>query len=216
MSSPEEILSSLGIESLVAAAGFNPDPASGVVTDPAGARVAGAGPELLRSLQFVLEQERPGAWVATLKTSGFRCGRKIGESLDAALAALGKPALAAQPIEGCLVLIEHYFATHGWGRLTLDLSGAADHGIVLAHLEHSCFAAALSDPRVFADPLVAGLLQGFFEYISGQVLGCEEIACARRGAPHCVFVITAPERLGAVVSFIGYETADAILNRLRA
>lgn len=216
MPNSEEILSSLGLDRLIAAGGFTHDAAGGVVADPAGSRVGCAGPELLRSLHLVLEKERAGAWAAVLKTAGFSCGKKIATNLDAELAAMGKPALAALPIEGCLVFIEHYFAVHGWGRLSLDLTDAAEHGVVLARLEQSFVAGALQDPSAFADPLQAGILQGFFEHISGQTLGCEEIACARRGAPHCLFVITAPERLGSVVSFVGYESADAILQRLRA
>jgi hypothetical protein len=216
MPNSEEILSSLGLEQLIAAGGFTRDETGGVMANPAGARVVCVGPELLRSLHLVLDHERTGAWTAVLKTAGFASGKKIAANLDAELAGLGKPALAALPIEGCLVFIEHYFAVHGWGRLTLDLTDAAQHGVVLARLEQSVFAGALQDPKLFADPLLAGILQGFFEHISGQVLGCEEIACARRGAPHCIFVITAPERLGSIISFVGYESAEAILNRLRA
>ncbi|MBI4622310.1 MAG: hypothetical protein HY736_03685 [Verrucomicrobia bacterium] len=216
MPSSEEILTSLGLDRLIAAGRFTQDAAGGVVANPAGARVVCAGPEVLRSLHLVFEKERAGTWTATLKTAGFACGKKIATGLDAELAALGKPALAALPIEACLVFVEHYFAVHGWGRLKVDLADAAEHGVVIARLEQSFFAAALQDPAAFADPLLAGVLQGFFEHISGQTLGCEEIACARRGAPHCIFVITSPERLGTIVSFVGYESAEAILQRLRA
>ena len=81
------------------------------------------------------------------------------------------------------------------------------------------FAAALDTMDDFADALLAGKLQGFFEYISGQPLGCEEIACVRRRQPptsQCVFVITAPERIEALRPFIGREPVAALLARLKA
>src|SRR6185436_14623513 len=116
---------------------------------------------------------------------------RIAQHLDTELSRLGHPALGALPLEACLVLLERRLAALGWGQLKLDLAEAAEHGVVVATLEHSAFAEALADVTDFADPLLAGVLSGFFEHVSGQALGCEEIACVRRGAPACQFVITA-------------------------
>jgi predicted hydrocarbon binding protein len=149
------------------------------------------------------------------KSSGRSAGEQLGQHLDRELVRLGQPALSALPLEACLVLVERYFAAQGWGVLQLDLSDAAEHGLVIARLEHSYFVEALADVEGFVDPLAAGFLRGFVEYISGQPLGCEEIGCARAGAPRCVFVITAEERLAAVIPLIGREAAEEILNRLK-
>jgi len=172
--------------------------------------------ELLRSLRFVIEKDSAGTWKTVLKASGRACGKSIAAHLDAELTRHAQPALGALPLETCLVLIERCFVLHGWGRVQLDLTDAATHGLVVARLEHSAFVEALAEVNDFVDPLPAGVLQGFFEHISGEPLGCEEIACVRRDAPLCTFVVTAQERLDAVAPLFGRESADAILARLKS
>lgn len=125
-----------------------------------------------------------------------------------------KPPLTGLPLEACLVFLAHHFARHGFGTLRLDLARAAEHGVVVATLADSFMASAAGSAHDFADPLPAGLIQGFFEHISGQELGCEEIACAHLGAPECTFVITAPKRIDSIRGVIGREPAAAIIDRL--
>lgn len=216
MPSPQEMLSALGIDSLISERAFTRNAEAGILKNATGARVVGVGPEVLRSLHHVLERERAGSWSLTLKAGGRACGQRVAANVDAELAALGKPALAALPLDACLCFIDRYFAAHGWGQLTLDLADAAEHGVVVAHLAQGLFARVMPDADTVVDDLLAGMLQGFCEHISGQALGCEEIACAGHGAAQCTFVITAPERLEAIRPFIGTEDTSSILARLRA
>jgi predicted hydrocarbon binding protein len=209
-----DVLASCGLSDLVAGEPFGHD-AEGRLIDPAGARVVFATAQAARSLRRVLETEETGAWHATMKECGRDCGAKIAARIDAVLAGLDKPVLTALPLEACLALLEHLFAAHGWGRLQLDLADAAEHGIVVARLEHSFFVETLAEADGFADAVLAGILRGFFGHVSGQALDCEEIACARSGAPHCTFVLTAPERLAAIAPLIGREDSEALLARLR-
>jgi uncharacterized protein len=209
-----DILSPLGLDQLIADRRFKRDARAGRLTSPFGARSVLAGAEIIRSLDLVINRERPGAFAAILKSAGHIEGKKYAADLDLQLSALGKPPLAGLPLEACLVLIENYFAVHGFGELKLDLTHAPDHGLVVATLEHAFFAEVHEGKNVFADHAAAGLLQGFFDYITGEGLGCEEIACVRHGAPRCTFVLTAPERLTAMASFIGHEDAAAIISRL--
>ncbi len=197
------ILASLGLERLLDADSATP-----------GTRVY-ASPEMIRGLHHVLERERSGAWRSVMKTVGYASGQKFGADLDARLTARSQPILSGLPLEAGLELIAAQFTQLGWGRLQIDLTHAAQHGLVVAHLEHSAFVELLPEVPDFVDALPAGMLQGFFEHISGQTLGCEEIACGRRGAPHCTFVITAPDRLARIMPSIGREGVDALLARLR-
>jgi predicted hydrocarbon binding protein len=195
---------------------FRTDAAAGLVTDPAGSRVIYAPHEFTRALHHILLKEKSGVWRDALARTGRACGRDLALGLDRESTRLGLPALAELPLETCLGFLERSFAAHGWGVLKVDLADAPDHGLVTAHLTHSFFAEVLADTNDFADPFPAGLLQGFFEFISGEELGCIEIACVRRGAPRCTFVITATERLATVAPFLGRDTAEAILARLKA
>ena len=210
----DDTLKSLGLDALVANQRFTRD-ATGIVLDPADIRVVSVTPELLRSLHGVAEKERPGAWQSVMKASGRTAGQQIARTVDRRLIDLRKPALGSLPFEACLVFIERYFGAHGWGRLAFDLSVAAEHGIVVARLEHSYGAAVLRPAGGMLDPIVTGMLQGFFEHATGQTLGCEEIGCAGRGATHCTFVLAAPDRLASILTFVGREPADAILRRLK-
>ncbi len=211
----DDILSSLGLGEVADDRRFAREP-GGTVKDSAGAPVVFASSALLRGLHRVLEGERAGAWTSAMKIAGIAGGRALAGELDATLAASGQPALAALPLEACLVLLERTFANRGWGRLKLDLADAAEHGVVVARVANSCFVEALADVEGLVDPFLAGVLQGFFEQISGQTLGCEEIVCVRTGAPECVFVITAPERFSALEAGLGRESAEKLIARLRA
>jgi predicted hydrocarbon binding protein len=204
------------LDRLFDARAFAGDAATGIVTDPTGARVIYASHEFTRALHHVLLKEKSTAWREALARTGRTCGRELAVTLDRESARLSQPALGALPLETCLVYLERTFAAHGWGALKVDLSAAAEHGLVIAHLSHSYFAEVLHDVRDFVDPFPGGLLQGFFEHISGEQLGCLEIACAREGAPHCTFVVTGAERLDAIAALRGRETAEAIIARLKA
>ncbi len=219
MPADPNILSSLGLDSLIDDGQFGRDQEENL-RDPTGARVVFAAVEAMRSLHDVVENERLGAWRVAMQATGHICGRSIASDLELRLGALGKPALAALPLEACLVLIERSFAIHGWGRLELDLAYAAQYGLVLARVEHSFFVEALPHATDFVDPLIAGMLQGFFEHISGQSLGCEEISCIRHPVTGsvspalCTFAITAPERLATIRAQLGNATAEALIARL--
>lgn len=211
---PEDILTSLGLDALIAGEAISSS-ATGQLVDPAGQRLVLVAAETNRSFRHVLEAEQPGAWAAAMAASGISTGLKIATSLDTALAALGKPTLASLPLEACLALLEHTFCAYGWGRLKIDLNDAADHGFVVARLENGFTVETLPKVEDFVDALIAGVLQGFFGHISGQNLGCVEIECVRRGAAQCTFVITAPERLDLIAPAIGQEPAATLLARLR-
>jgi predicted hydrocarbon binding protein len=216
MSSPDETLAQLGLDRLIDTHRFARDAATGTVTNPAGIRVAGTPAEFLRSLRVVLEKEPAGTWKAVLRAASRHAAAQIAAHLDAEFERLGQPTLSALPLDACLVLIERYLALHGWGRVRFDVADAAEHGFIVARVEHSFAVDALATVEDFVDPLLAGMLQGFVEHISGQPLGAEEIACARRGATGCTFVITAQERLDSIAAAIGVEPPEALLAKLKA
>jgi predicted hydrocarbon binding protein len=195
---------------------YRTDPATGIITDPNGARIVDATPELTRALHHILLKEKSGVWRDVLARTGRTCGREIAASLDRESARLGQPVLGELPLETSMGYLERTFATQGLGVLKVDLADAPEHGLVIAYLNHSYFVEVLPDANDFVDAFPAGLLQGFFEHISGEQLACLEIACVRRGAPRCTFVITAHERLAPVAPLLGRQTAEAILARLKS
>lgn len=210
MSNPPDILASLGLEAALPSSACARDQ-RGCFSDLDGTRVVFATAEAMRGLQHVIEQERAGGWAATMKTCGEMCGRQIATTLDARLAQLGHPNLSTLPLEASLAFLERTFPARGWGRLKIDLTHAADHGLVVAIVDDSFFVEALPEANQQVDAMLAGVLKAFFEYISGQSLACEEIACGRQGAAHCTFVIAPADKLTVALPRIGHDAAEAIL-----
>ncbi len=192
------------------------DPASGIAHVLDGSRVLFAAPSFLRATHTIMHAEKPGAWSAIFHSGGIAAGQAFAALVDCELARLGQPVLTDLPLESCLVFAERHFVEQGWGVLTIDLTDAAEQGLVIARLKHSSFVAALGPGDDFSDALPAGFLQGFLEFVSGQALGCLEIGCARTGAPHCTFVITSAERLDPIQPSIGRTKPEEILAQLKA
>ena len=213
---PDKLISALGLEIAGPRQAFTGNATAGTLVNSQAERVSSLPGPLLGALRFVLERERVGSWRATSKNIGRACGKQLGSGVDAQLAGLKQPALATLPLETALDFLVRHFALNAWGLLTLDVSAAISHGIVISHLRNSWFAAALTDANEYADPFFTGVLEGYFEHISGQTLAGAELACSRRGAAHCTFVLTTQERLTPVLPFIGRETAEAIIARLKS
>ncbi len=192
------------------------DPAAGVALVADGSRIVFAASTFLQAVHAVFHADKPGAWPAMQHAGGITAGHAFATTLDLELTRLGQPVLTDQPLEACLALAARQFKAQGWGLLTADLTDAAEHGLVIARLQHSAFVAALESGTEFADALPAGFLQGFLEAVSGQALGCIEIGCARLGAPHCTFVITSAERLDPIRPLLGLKAAGEIVARLKA
>ena len=212
---PAKLISALGLDLGGSQAAFTGDTPAGTLVNAQGERVTSLPVALLGALRFVMEKQQSGSWRTVMRTIGRSCGKQIGAGLDAQLTSLKLPGLAALPLETSLDFLRRHFALNAWGILTLDLSAAESRGIVVAQLDHSAFAAALTDANEYADPFVTGVLEGYFEHVSGQMLSGAELACARRGAPHCTFVLATQERLTPVLRLIGRETAGEIITRLK-
>jgi predicted hydrocarbon binding protein len=190
--------------------------ATGALTDLAGERLVCAPDDLLRILRLSLEKELAGAWPSVLKAAGRAYGAELAQRAQGESAAVTAGMVTAPPVETRHAPLEHLFARHGWGRLQLEATDVAAHGLVIARLDHSYFAEAFADMRTFVDAMFAGVLQGYFEAITGQPLGCDEIACVRHGASLCTFVVTAQCRLDAIAPWVGRESAAALLARLKS
>jgi uncharacterized protein len=215
MTSPDSILSSLQLERFFSESRLVYDLEAGTVKNPGAERLIYVSADLMRGIHQALVEETADAWKIIFRNCGRTWGKRVATHLDGGLAKLGKGSQAALPLEGYLAFIEAYFAEHGWGVLKLDLADAP-RGLIVARLHDSYFVDVLADVDDTVDALLAGILQGFIEHVAGAELGCAEIACVRKGAPECVFVVTAPARLDAIETKIGNTSAEDILTALRA
>jgi hypothetical protein len=157
VSTAPDLLASLGLGRIITAQPFRRD-AQGRYIDAAGARIVFAAAETIRGLQHVLERERPGAWRTTMKSCGHAWGGRIATNLDAQLTAAHQPRLAALPLEACLALLERTFAVHGWGTLKLDVTHAAEHGLLVARVTPVRISYGKYEARIEWTPLGTALV----------------------------------------------------------
>ena len=214
MQTSDTVLAQLGLDSFFAEDRLVYDLEAGTVKNPGAERLIYVSSDLMRGIHQALLEETADAWKIIFCNCGRTWGKRVARHLDTSLERAGRGTQSALPLEGYIAFIETYFARHGWGVLKLDLSDAP-LGLIVARLTSSYFVAVLSDTDDLVDPLLAGILQGFLEHVSGAELAAAEIACARKGAPECVFVVTARSRLDAIEPLIGNTDADAILATLR-
>ncbi|HUR58492.1 MAG TPA: hypothetical protein VM029_12320 [Opitutaceae bacterium] len=212
---PDKLISALGLDLGGSLPAFTGDASAGTLVNAQAERVTSLPVALLGALRFVMEKQRSGSWRTVMRSIGRSCGKQVGTGVDAQLANLKVPGLATLPLETSVDFLRRQFALNAWGLLTLDLSAAESRGLVVAQLDRSAFAAALADANEYADPFVTGVLEGYFEHVSGQMLAGAELSCARRGAPHCTFVLATQERLAPILPLIGRESAEAIVARLK-
>lgn len=216
MQTAEDILTKLNLDQFFAESGFSYDLTDGTVKNGAARRIIYVSEDLMRGIYQALLEETADAWKIIFQNCGRTWGKRVATTIDQELVEGGRTAQADLPIEGYVSFIEAYFQQHGWGTLKIDLSDAANHGFVGATLENSYFVEVLHDVDDFVDSLLAGILQGFLEHVSGAQLGCTEIGCVRQGSPVCTFVVTDQSRLDAIDGRVGSDDPALILADLKS
>jgi predicted hydrocarbon binding protein len=115
-------------------------------------------------------------------------------------------------------LLEGYFTKNGWGTIVIHLNDAQDYGFVRVSLQQSIFADALKHIEGPVDFMIAGMLRGMFETISGHSLDCLQICCAGTSPDQSSeFLISAPGRMAALSKEVGQGiSVDDAIARLRS
>lgn len=216
MQTADDILTALNLDQFFEEDGLSYDLTAGTVKNGAARRIIYVSSDLMRGIYQALHEETADAWKIIFQNCGRTWGKRVAATIDKELISGGRSSQADLPLQGYVKFIEAYFYQHGWGSLNIDLSNAANHGLVSATLKNSYFVEVLHDVDDFVDSLLAGILQGFLEHVSGAQLGCTEIGCARRGAPECTFVVTDQTRLDAIDGRVGSIDAEQIINELKS
>ncbi len=189
----------------------------GTAINSAGVRVIYLSSDIVRGIYEALHYEAGDAWKLILENSGYLWGKHMFESLIKEIQAVSQKNLESLPASDYLHVLETYFSMHGWGKAKIHLQDAP-FGIIRVRMTHSLFADALNNVDDRVDAMIAGMLRGFFEKVSGgQSLGCVETACVRRNAaPYCEFLISGMDRISKLRHLIDDEVSpEKILEQLR-
>jgi predicted hydrocarbon binding protein len=188
------------------------DLVGGVIWNPGKTRVIILSTDLLTGVYTALVDEAGGAWKLILKNCGTIWGERVARRLDRECVLLLESKLGDMPLGDYLAFMTNYFAHHGWGTLTIDVSHAQQSGIVEATLRDSIWAGIVRDPEAMADPMISGILASMLSHLSGRPLGCVQTACVTKGSDVSRFIITAEDRLKDVETRIASgDTHEAIV-----
>lgn len=204
---------------------IRPDIHTGMLTSRGGYRLAAFPMPLLEALYWGLRYETGQAARVIL----YNCGRNWGEEFfrrfEDELSRYHNQPLRELPIGILLDALSDLWATHGWGRLTLDFS-AGEQGVVQASVRNSGFALAVrnsfgpeetSTPREPGGYLEAGVLASLFSLLSGRELICVQTTCESLGADQSRFLIGTAQRLHSCEEWVRKGMShDEILDRLTA
>lgn len=193
------------------------DLVGGTVKTPGNMRMIYLSSDIVRGIYEALSYEAGEAWKIILQSCGYLWGKNVFSSLGKDLKLVAHQDIGGLSVNAYLHLLEAFFANHGWGQVRFHLDDAPQYGIVRVSLRHSLFVEALNQVDDRVDAMIAGMLHGFFERISGNnELGCVEAQCARHGREQCEFLITAASRLERIEADIE-EKADlqSLLAQLR-
>jgi hypothetical protein len=168
------------------------DARAGTLHNRAGARMLGLGEDFLAGLDAALAARCGPVADVVRKSCGRAYGRRLGERLEAELAAYFGETVESYPLARLGAALVGLFSHHGWGRPRLDFSRYATGVIVVA----------FEDP---AEPvLLAGVLAGLFSHLTGEELDC----LPATGGRETRFLLALAERVAAESDGAGDPLAE--------
>lgn len=165
----------------------------GVRRDPVDRRFVEPTTILFAALRPTLDRIAPEGWAMLCFEWGVQWGRLAAIDLETrALEASGK-SLRELSMRVALERYAAWFKEGGWGSLDVDFSASRD-GLIVARVERSAIAEAVSASRVPRCQLFAGLFAALFGHLAARRLVAKEVACKSEGAPRCTFAIAGASR----------------------
>jgi uncharacterized protein len=190
-------LADLALERLFGDSAQRFDLYEGTVNSVSDARVIYLSADIIRGVYEALSYEAGEAWGVILRSCGLIWGKRVTLSLSRELHAVTNRRMESLTISEFISLMEQYFARHGWGRLTIDLSEAERLGVVRAEVRNSIFATVLSDVKGPVNQMIDGLLAGLLGGIAQHDLACLEIVRSAAPDARSEFFISGATRVNA-------------------
>ncbi len=200
MNTAETILTNLDLERFFDESSCKYDLTAGTAHSSGGTRIIYLPEDAIHGIYSSLMEETGPAWKLILKNCGLLWGKRVARNLDRELDLLFSTNQGDLQIKEFVRVVEGYFATHGWGLVTLDLSYAQSFGFIHATMKNSLFAAVLDKEVEPVDSMISGILASIIGAHTDCDIDAIEIACSRSGAAQCEFIISATERIEKIES----------------
>ena len=166
----------------------------GVSVNRAGTRMCSLSSDFLKGLLTAITHECGPAAGEVLGTAGRRWGLAFGKRLENELSEFYGQPVRDFPLALFQACVVEAFSHHGWGKLNLDF-GHEGIGLIVAEMDNPIYGSLVEKSEQPADPMLAGILAGFFAHFSGQDLECVQTDCVALGHDRSRFIIGLGSRL---------------------
>ncbi len=191
------------------------DVRTGVMRNRFGTKCCTFSSHALRGIYLGLVHETGPAAKLILRRCGEIWGERFSERFFKEINEFYKEDLSQMTMARFSALLEEYFSTAGWGRLSVDFS-LMPEGIIQLEVTNAILSDTLDETEGRVDVLLEGIFQKLFSKGSGQELGCFETQSSSRGAPSSLFVLALEERMDGVEEALeGGKTHEQIIDMIR-
>lgn len=194
---------------------LNLDMRTGVIRNRFGTKSILLSGFLLKGIYIGLKNECGPAWKLVLRSCGEIWGEKFSDRFLREIGEFYGQNLNEMSMGRFKACVEEYFATAGWGKVTVDFS-IIHKGLIQIEVENPILGEVFEDVGEKCDVLFEGVFKKLFSKISGKQLDCYETQGIAEGAPTSVFLIGAADRFEQVAEWIEDKKLShgAIIERL--
>lgn len=177
------------------------DVATGVMRNRAGSRIVVLTVEFLVGFRRAILDECGQAADAVFKSCGRRWGQLFAKRFEREMTEFYARPLKEFPLAMFKACLAELFSHHGWGQVTLDVSHH-HRGLLVVRLDNAVYADILNERADRpVDTLLAGILGGFFGYLSAEDLDALQTECPACGGATSRFVVGLGDRLAPVADW---------------
>jgi uncharacterized protein len=166
----------------------------GLLENRRGNRLLALPESLIKGIYAGLEQETGQASTLVLYNCGKWWGKNFYARFCEELTDYYGQAFAEMPMAEFTQALQQCWCTHGWGKLSLDVTYRSQ-GFLVVEIHHSLFAKLASNLNRPACFLETGILQSFFSQLTGRDLFCLQTTCESMGQPSNQFILGLEKRL---------------------
>lgn len=170
---------------------------------------------LLKGIFIGLKNECGPAWKLVLRSCGEIWGEKFADRFLKEIGEFYNQSLDEMSMARFTACVQEYFATAGWGKVTVDF-GIINKGLIQVEVENPILGDLLEDVGEKCDVLFEGVFKKLFSKITKQELDCYETQSVAEGAPTSIFLIGLASRFEDVPEWIEEKKLShgAIIERL--